>query len=75
MLSRQKQEVQSNEEGLVCEKWDALRVDDMILQKDNMPASVSYWINSVNDQGLVMVIPSPNGGKSGISTTFIVTLP
>ncbi|KAK1438764.1 hypothetical protein QVD17_04574 [Tagetes erecta] len=72
---RQKLGAQSNKEGLVCGKWDALRVDDMILQKDNMPAYVSYWISSVNDQGLVMVISSPNRGKSGISTTFIVTLP
>ncbi|CDP08351.1 unnamed protein product [Coffea canephora] len=56
-----------------CSTWDDLGVTEIWFEEGNRPAHVSCWINSVPDEALVMIIPSPE--KDGSGMKIVVTLP
>ncbi|GFZ01985.1 HXXXD-type acyl-transferase family protein [Actinidia rufa] len=45
---------------LNCACWDDFGGNEVIFSGGNKPVWVSYWINSVPSEGLVIVIPSPD---------------
>ncbi|XP_057513873.1 pelargonidin 3-O-(6-caffeoylglucoside) 5-O-(6-O-malonylglucoside) 4'''-malonyltransferase-like [Actinidia eriantha] len=45
---------------LNCACWDDFGGNEVIFYGGNKPVWVSYWINSVPSEGLVIVIPSPD---------------
>lgn len=53
--------------------WDDLGVTGICFEEGNKPAHVSCWINSVPDEALVMIIPSPE--KDGSGMKIVVALP
>lgn len=59
--------------GLSSTSWDDLRAHEICFQEPNRPTHVSSWINSIADDGLVMVIPYFDEGISGIK--IVVSIP
>ncbi|KAL3499714.1 hypothetical protein ACH5RR_038807 [Cinchona calisaya] len=57
----------------ISSNWDDLRADEICFQEGNKAAHVSCWINSVPDEALVMIIPSPEKDSSGMK--IVVTIP
>ncbi|KAL6985897.1 hypothetical protein U1Q18_019271 [Sarracenia purpurea var. burkii] len=58
---------------IVDESLDDLGINEVIFCGGNKSTNVSYWINSVSDEGLAILIPSPEESASEIKV--IVTLP
>ncbi|CAI9775584.1 unnamed protein product [Fraxinus pennsylvanica] len=60
--------------GLTCAGWDfVLGADETWFDEGNMPAYVSCWINSMSDEGSVMIIAADDEESSAIQ--IIVTFP
>ncbi|KAL2490004.1 HXXXD-type acyl-transferase family protein [Forsythia ovata] len=63
----------SSMSGFTCaSSWDLLEVDEICFNEGNKAAYVSCWINSIFDEGSVMIVGSDNEDTSG--TKIIVTL-
>ncbi|KAI3463602.1 hypothetical protein Pfo_020265 [Paulownia fortunei] len=54
-----------NINGLTCARtWDELGLDSICFNEGKKPAYVSCWINSVVDEGCVMIIPTSDANNT-----------
>lgn len=57
--------------GMSCARtWDELELDSVCFSDGNKPVYASCWINSVVDEGSVMIVPSSTDSGVTIVVTF-----
>lgn len=63
-------------EGLICVNLEDVEAYNAIFEDGIFkPVRVSYYVEPVVGQGQVLILPSPEGGRSDFSRVVMVTLP